>query len=118
LLFLLLTGVEVLIALFVHDDFVRPYVGDALVVIVIYCFVRIFFPDGIRLLPLYIFLFSVAVELMQLFGVMQILSGGNRFLTVLLGSAFSIWDIVCYAAGCVVLVGIERWGRRVRNTQD
>lgn len=37
---LLLT--EVLIALYVHDAFVRPYIGDVLVVIVIYTFIRIF----------------------------------------------------------------------------
>ena len=35
---------EVLIALYVHDDFIRPYVGDAIVVIVIYTFVRIWMP--------------------------------------------------------------------------
>jgi len=29
--------IEILIALFVHDEFIRPYVGDALVVIVLYC---------------------------------------------------------------------------------
>ena len=39
--FILLT-IEVLIALFVHDAFVRPYIGDVLVVVVIYTFVRIF----------------------------------------------------------------------------
>ncbi|MCW5910752.1 MAG: DUF2809 domain-containing protein [Cyclobacteriaceae bacterium] len=33
---------EVLIALFVHDSFIRPYVGDVLVVILIYCFVKSF----------------------------------------------------------------------------
>ena len=40
---LLLT--EVLIALYVHDAFVRPYIGDVLVVIVIYTFIRIFVPE-------------------------------------------------------------------------
>ena len=41
---LVLLAIEVLIALFVHDSFVRPYVGDMLVVVVIYAFVRIFVP--------------------------------------------------------------------------
>lgn len=39
--FLLLLCVEVLIALYVHDDFIRPYIGDVLVVGVVYCFLRI-----------------------------------------------------------------------------
>ena len=42
LLALLLFIVEVMIALFVHDNFVRPYVGDYLVVMLIYCAVRTF----------------------------------------------------------------------------
>ena len=39
--FLVLMAVETLIALYVHDRVVRPYVGDMLVVLVVYCFVRI-----------------------------------------------------------------------------
>ena len=31
--------IEIVIALFVHDGIVRPYGGDFLVVILIYCFV-------------------------------------------------------------------------------
>ena len=34
--------VEVCIALFVRDRFIRPYVGDMLVVVLIYTFLRIF----------------------------------------------------------------------------
>jgi hypothetical protein len=34
--------IEVLIALFVSDSFVRPYLGDVLVVILIYCFIKSF----------------------------------------------------------------------------
>ena len=34
--------IEVLIALYVHDNFIRPYVGDVLVVILMYCFVKSF----------------------------------------------------------------------------
>ena len=37
--FVLLFIIEVLIALFVNDRLIRPYVGDFLVVILIYCFI-------------------------------------------------------------------------------
>lgn len=55
----LLTIIEVLIALYVHDDFVRPYVGDVLAVIAVYCAVRIFIPVKCKLMPLYVFIFAV-----------------------------------------------------------
>ena len=55
LLFWALLATEVLIALFVHDDFVRPYLGDVLVVPMIFFLLRVAFPERIKLLPLYIF---------------------------------------------------------------
>mgnify|MGYP007098934199 FL=1 len=60
LLFLALLATEVLIALFVHDDFVRPYLGDVLVVPVIFFLLRAAFPERIKLLPLYIFRLKIA----------------------------------------------------------
>jgi len=101
---LVLLAIEVLIALFVHDAFVRPYVGDALVVIVLYTFVRIFVPEKCRLLPLWIFLFAVVVEVLQYFEIVRVLGlSGNRFMRVLIGGTFDWRDIVCYAVGCVLL---------------
>ena len=46
--FLILLMIEVVIAIYVHDDFIRPYIGDVLVVAVVYCFVRIFVPEGVK----------------------------------------------------------------------
>lgn len=54
--------VETLIALFVRDAFIRPYMGDVLVVILIYCFARIFITEPLRGLPLWIFLFACALK--------------------------------------------------------
>ena len=42
---LLLFLTEAVIALMVYDDFIRPYMGDALVVILIYCMVRTVVPE-------------------------------------------------------------------------
>ena len=108
----LLIFIEVLIALFVDDAFIRPYFGDMLVVIVLYAFVRIFLPRGHRLLPLYIFAFAVMVEVLQYFHIVDILGlGGSRFFRTLIGGVFDWKDIGCYATGCLVLAGIEwiRW---------
>lgn len=96
--------IEVLIALFVNDNFIRPYVGDMLVVVVLYTFVRIFIPEKCKLLPLYIFLFAAAVELLQYFRIVELLGlQDNRFFSVLIGTVFDVKDIVCYGVGCVLL---------------
>ena len=112
---LLLLFIEIIIALYVHDDFIRPYVGDVLVVIVIYTFIRIIVPEKCRLLPLYIFIFATGVELLQLANIVEILGvEDNRFFMILIGSVFDIKDIVCYAVGCVILC-IYEWMRVRKN---
>ena len=100
--------IEVLIALFVHDAFIRPYIGDVLVVIVIYTFVRIFIPERCVFLPLFVFIFATLVEVLQLFNIVDLLGiGDNRFFRVLIGSVFDIKDVLCYAVGCLILGGYE-----------
>ena len=112
-LFLLL--IEVIIALYVHDDFIRPYVGDMLVVIVIYTFIRIIVPEKCKLIPLFLFIFAAGVELLQLANIVEILGvADNKFLKILIGSVFDIKDIVCYAVGCVILCMYE-WVRVRRH---
>ncbi len=112
-----LTAVEVFIALYVHDRFIRPYVGDVLVVIVLYCFVRIWLPVGWKKLPLYIFLFAAGVEILQYFRLVELLGvEGNTFLRILLGSVFDVKDILCYGVGCGLLWVFQSYIDRKRET--
>ena len=103
LCFFLLLFSEILIALFINDHFVRPYVGDMLVTILICCFLRIFIPTGNPALPAYVFLFSAVVEIGQHFDFVKLLGlERNRFLSTLLGRTFSYADLICYALGCIL----------------
>lgn len=100
----LLLTIEVLIALYVNDRFIRPYVGDMLVVIVIYTFVRIFVPEGWSLFPLAIFIFAIFVEILQWFHIVDVLGlSDSRFFSVLIGGVFDWKDILCYGLGCALL---------------
>lgn len=104
--FLLIT--EVCIALFVRDAFVRPYVGDMLVTVLICAFARIFIPRGVKFLPLYVFIFSALVEALQYFDIVKLLGlEGSRFLSVLIGRTFSAADLACYAIGSALFFAVE-----------
>lgn len=102
--------IEILIALFVRDIFIRPYGGDILVTILICCFMRMIFLDKIPLLPLWVFLFAVLVEVLQYFDIVALLGLGDiKFFVVLIGNSFSFVDIICYAVGCVLFYLREKF---------
>ena len=109
----LIFSLELFIALFVRDNFIRPYVGDMLVVVLVYTCVRVLFPEKPRLLPLYVFLFAAGVEALQGMRIVELLGlQDNRFFSVLIGTTFDWKDIVCYGVGCVMLGLWEVWLRR------
>ena len=103
-IFIVLLCIEVLIALFVQDNIIRPYVGDMLVVILIYFALRVIIPTGCNLLPLWVFLFAAFIEVLQYFNFVKVLGlGDSAFFSILLGSTFDIKDILCYGVGTVFL---------------
>ena len=108
LIFCSLMAVEVCIALFVHDSFIRPYVGDMLVTLLLCCMARVAVPEKMRLLPLYVLLFAACVEIGQYFDVVALLGlEDNRLISIALGRTFSWLDLVCYAVGGVAASGLD-----------
>ena len=93
---------EILIGLYAHDDFVRPYLGDTLVVILLWCLIRIVIPTRFRWLFAAVFLFAVLVEISQIFPLCDLLGIKNALIRTLMGTSFSLWDIVAYLAGCLL----------------
>ena len=95
--------IELLIALFVRDNFIRPYVGDMLVVVLIYTGLRVVLPEKPLLLPLYVFLFAALVEGLQAVKLVELLGlAENKFFSVLIGTTFDVKDVICYGVGCVL----------------
>lgn len=108
-IFCVLVIMEICIALFVHDAFVRPYVGDMLVTLLLCCLTRVVIPNKVRLLPLFVFLFAACVEVGQYFDLVALLGlEDNRFISIALGRTFSWMDIVCYTVGCAAAFGVDR----------
>ncbi|MDA3616263.1 ribosomal maturation YjgA family protein [Polluticaenibacter yanchengensis] len=95
--------IEIIIGVYIHDRFIRPFVGDILVVVLIFCFLYSFIKWRVKLLLLGIFIFSVLAEVLQYFKIADVLGIDNKILRVMIGTAFSWWDIVCYAVGIAVL---------------
>jgi hypothetical protein len=107
--FLALLVIEVLIALFAHNAFVRPYVGDGLVVILLYCLIKSFFKVPVWWAAISVLVFSYVVEILQYFKLVELIGLQKYSLArILIGTTFQWGDLVAYAVGIGVVLGTER----------
>lgn len=91
---------EIIIALFAHDRLIRPYLGDSLAVILVYCMVRAFMPCSVIQSLAIAMAIACAIELGQLFGLLSFLGLEHNMLArLVLGSGFDLKDFLAYACG-------------------
>lgn len=103
ILTILLFAIEVLIALFIDDNFIRPYIGDVIVVILLYTTFKIFITKTSILHPIYIFIFACFVEFLQYINIVKLLNVSNKVLKIIIGSSFDFKDILCYFVGTTLI---------------
>lgn len=108
LLTIILLGIEVFIALFINDRIIRPHIGDLLVVILIYCFVKSFLNISVWTAAISVLIFSYLVEILQYFEVVKLLGlAHSHSARVIIGTTFNWIDILAYTLGIVVVLFIE-----------
>ncbi len=106
---ILLFLIEFYIALYVRDDFIRPYVGDVLVVILVYALVRAFFKYSIITTAMGVLIFAFGVEILQYFKIVEVLGlGSSAIARTIIGTTFVWEDLIAYSVGIVILICLER----------
>ena len=104
----ILLVVEIGIALFVRDRFVRPYLGDVLAVILVYCGLRALFPLGPWQAAGLAFGIATAIEFGQLIGILDMLGlRSNVIARTVLGTGFEWKDFLAYGAGAAIPLLME-----------
>ncbi|HUH32721.1 MAG TPA: DUF2809 domain-containing protein [Daejeonella sp.] len=105
---------EVLIALFVKDGFIRPYFGDFLVVILLYCMIRSFLNISALLVVVAVLLFCYLIETLQYFQIVERLGlSGFSLARTLIGTDFAWMDMLAYTLGALAILWAER--KQVRS---
>lgn len=100
---------EVMIALYVHDTLIRPWGGDFLVVLMLYCLVRGFTHWNVMVAALVVLIFAWMVEIMQYFQIVRVLGlEGNGLARTVIGTSFSWADMLAYTLGVGFILGMER----------
>lgn len=108
IMFLILFGIETLIAIYLKNGFIRHTFGDFLVVILIYCFFKSFIKDKSYHIALAVFIISYTVEFLQLLNFLEFLHLENNALAkIVLGSTFHISDLVAYTLGIITILIFE-----------
>ena len=107
-------GIEIAIARFVHDDLVRPYIGDSLAVVAVYLALRAVTRLRMVSSVTIAFTFACGIEVGQFFHLVDVLGlGANRVARIVLGTTFGLMDFVAYASGAACVLAIEtaraRW---------
>lgn len=89
--------IEVCIALFVRDAFIRPYFGDFLATILVYVAIRGFTTISIRKSLILSLLISYIVEILQAVNVLAFTGlNSNEAVSVIMGSSFDWGDMLAY----------------------
>lgn len=105
---LVLFLIEICIAVFINDSFIRPFIGDVLVVILIYCFAKAFLNIYSSIIALSVLAFSCIIEILQYFNfVSKLRLQNNKILAIALGSTFDWKDIIAYIIGIILVLWLE-----------
>ncbi|MEO9954811.1 DUF2809 domain-containing protein [Nonlabens sp.] len=105
----LLLIIEILIERYAHDNFVRPYLGDLLVVILIYAIVMACSKIKVWTGAVATLLFSYAIETAQYLQIVSLLGlEGNKFARIVIGTSFSWWDMLMYTLGFITVIILEK----------
>ena len=113
---LILFVIEVLIAVYLKTGFIRHYVGDFLVVILIYCFVRSFLKIPEIYAATGVLLFAYLIELLQYLDFVNLIGlGDNRLANVVFGNYFDWGDMLAYTLGIVSVMLVEKLNQYIGN---
>lgn len=108
--FLLLFNIEVAIALFSHTPFIRHFLGDVLVVILIYTFIKSFFLFNKKKTIIGVLIFSFLVEIFQYYkGIEWLGLQNNTLARIVIGTTFTITDLLAYSIGAVFVYVVEKF---------
>lgn len=101
--------VEVFIAAFLHDRLVRPYVGDLLAVVFLYCLAKSVAPLPAGPTVLGVLAVAYALEALQYVHLLQHLGlAHSRIAAIVLGNHFEWIDMLAYTLGAFLIWSAEK----------
>ncbi|UOE46865.1 DUF2809 domain-containing protein [Mucilaginibacter sp. SMC90] len=117
ILTLILFITEVFIGIYLHDKLIRPFGGDLLVVILIYCFVKTCVNTPWLKTAVGALFFAYMIEISQYFNLLAHLGLQNsKLAAILLGHSFSWGDMLSYTIGISIVILTELFCRQQNSS--
>ena len=118
LITLLLFLIELFIAVFIRDKFIRPFLGDVLVVMLLFSFTRIFYQGALKKIIIGVLFFSFLIEILQFFQFAEVIGfENNKIAKIILGSTFDWLDLLAYIIGAFLCIPLDKKINNLPNQQ-
>jgi DNA integrity scanning protein DisA with diadenylate cyclase activity len=103
--FVSLLLIEVSIALWSGHPFIRGFIGDVVVVLLLYTFLKSFLSIASEWIATGVLILAFGIEFLQYFKITEILKITHPALKVMIGSVFDPCDLLAYTTGfCLILL--------------
>ena len=113
--FILLLIIEILIARYA-TGFLRHTIGDYLAVMFVYTFIKSFFKIAIEKAAIITLVISYIIEFLQLSNLQNWYpSEYTKTFKLILGTSFSVGDLVAYTLGIGTIILVEKSFKKDRN---
>lgn len=98
----------IIVLFFNNDSFVRGYIGDFIIVILLYFFIKSIYDFQPINLALITLTFAFLTEFMQYIGIMNYFGLGNNLISkIIIGSEFDPFDLIAYVLGLCLAYYID-----------
>ena len=100
--------VELSIAILHFNAFIRGFLGDVLIILLMYSFLKIFIKNNVLKTAIFVLAFAYFVEFLQFFRLAELFHIKSKILLIIVGSVFDLWDLVAYTLGFLFILLIEK----------
>ncbi len=108
IIFFVLFCIEVIIAIYIKQGFIRVVFGDFLVVIMLYYFFKSFIKTKPIYIAIIVLFIAYLVEFLQFIDILSIVNyKKNSLVNIILGTTFNMEDIIAYTLGIATVILIE-----------
>lgn len=107
--------IEITIALFVNDQFIRPIFGDYLASILVFYLLATFVKIDLNKIAILSLLISYSIEFLQFLHILELLDLDKiKILNILLGNSFSWTDMLAYTLGIMTVVLLHNYKKFIK----